>query len=130
MSDSNSIPHDCDAATFAHLASQLARHCTQAIDGDRLADIPTDVLGQLFASVVRLYAAKAQLGATPPPFGRHGTVTATDVAIGCTAMLEGVGLTLFDLGAWQTLASVRPAKHSSASPVSAETAHDVKYQAA
>lgn len=119
----------CDTATFTDLASETARRCAEAIDGDRLADIPTDALGQLFASVVRLYAAKAQLGETPPPFGRHGSVTATDVAIGCTAMLEGVGLTLFDLGAWQTLASVRPAKKS-APPVPSETVHDVNYQAA
>jgi len=122
MSDSNQA--------LAHLMSETARHCAQAIDGERLADISTDALGQLFASVVRLYAAKAQLGETPPPFGRHGAVTATDVAIGCTAMLEGVGLTLFDLGAWQTLASVRPVRNSPASPVSSETAHDVNYQAA
>ena len=127
MSNSNS---GTEPNTFADLARALAGRCAEAIDRDRLTEISNDALGQLFASVVRLYAAKAQLGETPPPFGRHGAVTATDVAIGCTAMLEGVGLTLFDLGAWQTLASVRPAKNVSASPVLSETAHGIKYQAA
>jgi len=127
MSNSNS---DSNEPTLADLARELALHCAQAIDLDRVAEIPDDALGQIFASVVRLYAAKAQLGETPPPFGRHGAVTATDVAIGCTAMLEGVGLTLFDLGAWQTLASVRPTEDFAAPRFTSETGHDAKYRIA
>ena len=100
---------DTGDLTFSELASALAALCAEAIESDGIEAIPNDSLGQVFASVVRLYAAKAQAGDTPRPFGRNSGVTSTDVAIGCCAMLDGIGLTLFDLGAWQTLASVRPA---------------------
>lgn len=89
-------------AKVADLASEIAAIFAEAIEEDRLSDIPDDSLGQLFASVVRLYAAKAQIGDPPRPFGRNSGITATDVMIGCTAMLEGVNLPLFDLSVWQS----------------------------
>ncbi len=100
---------DANDLMFSELASALAARCAEAIESGDLDALPNDSLGQIFASVVRLYATKAQAGEMLRPFGRNSGVTSTDVAIGCSAMLEGVGLTLFDLGAWQTLASVRPA---------------------
>jgi hypothetical protein len=92
--------------SFASLASDIAANVAETIEANRLDDIPDDSLGQLFAAVVRLYAAKAQQGNAPRPFGRNSGVTATDVAIGCTAMLEGVGLQVFELGAWQTMSGI------------------------
>ena len=73
---------------------------------DRLGDIPDDSLGQVFASVVRLFAAKAQAGPAPRPFGRNSGVTPTDVVIGCSAMLDAAGLAVFELGAWQAMSQV------------------------
>jgi hypothetical protein len=93
-------------ASFAALASDMAAAIAETIEADRLDEIPDDSLGQVFAAVVRLYAAKAQQGNAPRPFGRNSGVTATDVAIGCTAMLEGVGLQVFELGAWQTMSGI------------------------
>ena len=55
---------------------------------------------------MRLYAAKAQLGEAPRPYGRNAGVTVTDVAIGCTALLESAGLEVFELGAWQTMSGI------------------------
>ena len=78
----------------------------QALKEERLDDVPDDSLGQLFASVVRLYAAKAQVGNPPRPFARNSGITATDVMIGCTAMLEGVNVPLFDLALWQSWSNV------------------------
>jgi hypothetical protein len=101
MSGSNA-----DAAAFADLASSLSARCQNAIENNRFEDIPAEALGQLFASVVQVYAAKAQAGEDLLPFGRNSTMTATDVAIGCTAMLDAVNLTLFELGAWQAMSSV------------------------
>ena len=95
-----------DAQSFATMASDLAAACAEAIDADRLDSIPDDSLGQAFGAIVRLYAAKAQAGNAPPPFGRNSGVTATDVAIGCTALLEGAGLQVFELGAWQTMSGI------------------------
>lgn len=98
--------------TFAELASELSARCLDAVETGRLEDIPNDHLGQMFASIVRVYAAKAQNGEDISPFGRNSGVTTTDVAIGCTAMLDGVGLALFELGAWQAMTSVRPGASS------------------
>jgi hypothetical protein len=92
--------------TFAALASDLAAACAEAIEHERLDDIPDDSLGQAFGALLRLYAAKAQHGEAPRPFGRNSGVTVTDVAIGCTALLESVGLEVFELGAWQTMSGI------------------------
>lgn len=92
--------------SFPDLASDIAAACAEAIEGSRLDDIPDDSLGQLFGAVVRLYAAKAQLGPAPKPFARNSGVTVTDVAIACTALLEGAGIEVFELGAWQSMSGI------------------------
>jgi hypothetical protein len=91
---------------FPELASDLAAACAEAIDSNRLDDIPNESLGQAFGAIVRLYAAKAQMGAAPRPYGRNSGVTVTDVVIGCTALLESAGLEVFELGAWQSMSGI------------------------
>ena len=97
---------DDQRARIAVLASDIAAAFAQTIEDDRLNDIPDDSLGQLFASVVRLYAAKAQVGNPPRPFARNSGITPQDVMIGATAMLEGVNVPLFDLALWQSWSTV------------------------
>jgi len=107
-----------DALSFASLTSELSARCLNAIEADRLGDIQNEELGQVFASIIRVFAAKAQLGEQVRPFGRNSGVTATDVAIGCTAMLEAVNLALFELGAWQAMSNVgcRPSELAEPGP--------------
>jgi len=93
-------------ARISELASDIAAVFAETIEDDRLSEVPDDALGQLFASVVRLYAAKAQVGNPPRPFARNSGITATDVMISCTAMLEGVNVPLFDLALWQSWSTV------------------------
>lgn len=88
------------------MASEVAAACADAIEHDRIAEIPDDSLGQIIGAALRLYAAKAQAGNAPRPYGRNSGVTITDVAIGCTALMEGVGLQVFELGAWQSMSGV------------------------
>ena len=76
------------------------------LETSRLEDIPDDSLGQAFGAIVRLYAAKAQLGLAARPYGRNSGVTVTDVAIGCTALLESAGIEVFELGAWQSMSGI------------------------
>ncbi len=97
---------EAEQKTFSALASEIAAACAQAIEADRLDAIPDDSLGQVLGAAIRLYAAKAQSGHAPRPFGRNSGVTVTDVAIGCTALLESVGLQVFELGAWQTMSGI------------------------
>jgi hypothetical protein len=93
-------------ARVAELASELAGLMAEAVDENRLADIPDDAIGQVLAACVRAYGAKAQEGEPPPPFARNMGVTVTDVMIGCTAMLEAVNSLVFELGLWQSWTSL------------------------
>ena len=99
-------PSDEAAADFGALASEISARCAETIEENRLDDIPDDSLGQVFASVVRLFAAKAQAGPAPRPFSRNSGVTPTDVVIGASAMLDAAGLAVFELGAWQAMSRV------------------------
>src|SRR5262249_39254854 len=92
--------------TFDQLASAIAAICAEAIEQERVDGVSNEALGQVFGAVVRLYAAKAQMGQAVRPFGRNSGVTATDVAIGCTALLDSVGLEVFELGAWQSMSGI------------------------
>ena len=103
---------DGPAPDFESLASDLAAACAIAIENDKLQDIPDDSLGQIIGAAVRVYAAKAQIGNAPRPFGRNSGVTVTDVAIACTALLEGVNLQVFELGAWQSMSGIGRITHS------------------
>lgn len=93
-------------AKIADLASDIAALFATVIEEDKLGDVSDDTMGQLLASVVRLYAAKAQVGNPPRPFARNSGITETDVMIGATAMLEGVNVPLFDLALWQSWSNV------------------------
>jgi hypothetical protein len=95
--------------TFSSLASDLSALCAESIEAGRLNEIPNDAIGQVFASIVRVYAEKSQSGISIRPFARNSGVTATDVAIGCLAMLDAARIELFELGAWQRFHSVNRA---------------------
>lgn len=100
-----SKPDDLGHA-FSSLATELSALCADSIEKGKLAEIPNDAIGQIFASIVRVYAEKSQSGVSIRPFARNSGVTATDVAIGCIAMLDAARIELFELGAWQRFHSV------------------------
>jgi len=89
-------------AKLADLASDIAANFAEVIEDNKLADVSDESLAQLFAIVVKLYGAKAQLGNPPRPFARNSGITPQDVMIGATGMLEGVNVPLFDLALWQS----------------------------
>jgi hypothetical protein len=89
-------------AQIGELASDIAATFAEAIEDNKLADVSDEKLAQLFAIVVKLYGAKAQLGNPPRPFARNSGITPQDVMIGATGMLEGVNVPLFDLALWQS----------------------------
>ena len=86
------------SARMSELASEFAGLVSEAVDDNRLTDIPDDALGSVLAASIRAYGAKAQEGEPPPPFTGNMGVTVTDVMIGCTAMLEAVNSLVFELG--------------------------------
>ncbi len=91
---------------IASLAKEVVALFDQILKEECLGDVPDDSLGQLFASVVRLYAAKVVDGNLPRAFARDSGITATDVMIGCTAMLQATDVKLFDLGHWQAMSTI------------------------
>ena len=99
-----------DSARFEAAASEIAALCDEAVTQERLDDLSDAALGQAFAALVRLYAAKAQTGAKLQPFARNSTATATDVAITTMAMLDATSMELFELGLWETMTNIRPAR--------------------
>ena len=92
--------------SFAALAGELAARMAEAVDERALGRVPDEALGQIFASLIRVFAAKAQEGPTPRPFARNSGIAITDVAICCTALMDSVGLSSFELGAWQNMSGL------------------------
>ena len=94
------------AAGFNALAGEICGRMAQAVDDRTLDHIPDEALGQLFGNLVRVFAAKAQSGRTPRPFARNSGIAITDVAIACTALMDSVGLSSFELGAFQSMSGI------------------------
>jgi hypothetical protein len=88
------------------LVGEASTLLDEALRDERLSDVPDDSLGQLFASVLRLYAAKVESGDLARAFPRGSGVTATDALIGCTAILQAVDVSIFNLGHWQSMTTI------------------------
>lgn len=77
-----------------------------ALKDGRLDDVPDDSLGQLFASVLRLYAAKVESGDLMRCFPRGNGITATDALACCTAILQAADISIFELNHWQSMTTI------------------------
>ena len=88
------------------LIDEVDARLAMMLKEDRLGDVPDDCLGQLFASVLRLYAAKIERGDLLRAFPRKSGVTATDAMIGCTAILQAADISIFSLGHWQSMTTI------------------------
>ena len=107
----------CDHASatvpaFDQAASDIAALCDDAIANGTIDAISDEALGQALAAAVRLYVAKAETGARLQPFGRNSTVTATEIAIACLALLDAGRMEVFELGLWEQMTNIRPARQT------------------
>lgn len=93
-------------AHVARLVGEIDTLLDEALKEERLSDVPDDSLGQLFASVLRLYAAKVESGDLGRAFPSGSGITATDALIGCTAILQAADISLFSLGHWQSMTTI------------------------
>lgn len=89
--------------SFSELAPRLAGLAESIVDGGEAGRIPPEELGQLMASIGRLYAHAVQDDAVLAPEGRNSKMTVTDAAIVCTALMTSVGLEAFELAGWQNM---------------------------
>ncbi|MDR3522046.1 MAG: hypothetical protein P4L54_10595 [Acidocella sp.] len=74
----------------------------QALAAGEIDKILNDDLARIFQAAVKLFAQRFQASEIDTPFANVTNVTATEVAITCTAMLEAVNIQLFELGLWQS----------------------------
>lgn len=93
-------------ASVTTLVGEIDTLMTAALKEDRLDDVPDDSLGQLFASVLRLYAAKIESGEFIRCFPSGSGITATDALIGCTAILQAADISIFTLNHWQSMTTI------------------------
>lgn len=110
--------YSSDAASLStgELAAELARRFAEATDPGAIHTIDDAHLGAVFASSIRLLAAKAQEGEVPVTFAGNNTLSATDAVIACTAILESVELAVFELAAWQAVSNLGSRQVAKAAP--------------
>jgi hypothetical protein len=90
----------------AALVNEIDTLLAGALKDEQLSDVPDDSLGQLFASALRLYAAKVESGNLARVFPSGSGVTATDALIGCTAILQAADISIFSLNHWQAMTTI------------------------
>jgi len=98
----------CDQASAAVLtaASDLLRDALA--QPDQIAD---EELRKLTASVIKIYAAKAEAGMRHPlPHTPHG-VTVTEAMLTVTDILHALDVQLFELSMWQAMSGNCIAPH-------------------
>jgi len=85
-------------------ASADAKHVAEAIErgiaDGRLDVLTTDALQALIAATCRVYAARRQAGEDFLPIP-PSSLTATDVMITASGLLQAANLAVFELGMWQ-----------------------------
>lgn len=84
-------------AVVMHAAETLMNAADD--DSTLVSDI---VLQAILGSAVRAYVARVERGGSLPPF-LPNTATATDVVVIATAMLEAVGVGVFELSMWRAV---------------------------
>ncbi|MFY0633298.1 MAG: hypothetical protein JXQ91_05770 [Vannielia sp.] len=98
---------------FSTAASEIAALVDDAVADGTLDALDNDALGQALAALTRLYVAKAETGAKLMPFGRNTAVTPTEIAIASLAMLDAGRMEIFELGLWEQMTNIRPARATS-----------------
>lgn len=80
---------------------QAAKRIAAAL---RAGELPAATAQEVLTAGIIAYAARRDAGDRSSPLSPGHDVTATDVAVSCTAMLEDVNIAIFELGLWQSMA--------------------------
>jgi hypothetical protein len=87
-------------AEFASAAGAFAEAAQRALASGAAAQIASADLERALTAAVKLYAAKAEAEATPPPPVSADKITPTEVVVVVSEMMRAVDLNLFDLSMW------------------------------
>jgi len=81
-------------------AKRLAASIERGIADGRLDVLTSDALQTLIAAACRLYAARREAGEDLTPVAKN-SLTATDVMVAASGLLQAANLAVFELGMWQ-----------------------------
>ena len=81
-------------------AKRLAAYIERAIADGSLDILTTDALQTLTTAACRLYTARREAGEDLAPVGKNA-LTATDVMVTASGLLQATNLAVFELGMWQ-----------------------------
>ncbi|RXZ36933.1 hypothetical protein D9O50_10870 [Oxalobacteraceae bacterium CAVE-383] len=90
------------AGVAAYLERQIERANAVMETDHEFYPEPMEDVQKVLALAVRLYVANYHAGQNISIFPEKSGVSATDVMIACTRMLEAVNVQLFELGMFQT----------------------------
>jgi hypothetical protein len=65
-------------------------------------DLPDEALQRMLTAAVKAYAARQETDPDLYPFTDPDAVTATEVVVAVSKLLEAVEVEVFELGVWQT----------------------------
>jgi hypothetical protein len=102
---------DAFGRNFSGLATAFAEQCEATLDHNDLSAVADQDLSKALVAAIRLFAAKAQTGANPALGRGNHVLSATDGAIAATAILEAIGIEVFELAAWQACSNVGSRRH-------------------
>lgn len=105
---------------FSEAASELSALIDDVVADGAIDKLDNEALGQALAACVRLYVAKAESGGRLMPFGRNSAVTPTEIAVASMAMLDAGRIEIFELGLWEQMTNIRPARQNSLADIPEE----------
>jgi hypothetical protein len=93
--------HNAKAGNGASVdAKRLAAAIERGIAAGRLDVVTADALQALIAAACRVYAARREAGEKFAPVAKN-SLSATDVMVTASGLLQAADLAVFELGMWQ-----------------------------
>jgi hypothetical protein len=88
-------------------ARKLAASLGAAVASGQAGAFPDDVMRDLMAALVNIYAAKFDEGQRPALIDPAGGVSATAILMTTSALMKSSNLEIFELGMWQSWSGTR-----------------------
>jgi hypothetical protein len=87
-------------AEFSAVAVAFAEVAERALSSGAAPRVASGDLERVLTAAIKLYAAKAEAEATPPPPVSGDKITPTEAVVLVSEMMRAVNLNLFDLSMW------------------------------
>jgi hypothetical protein len=88
---------------IAAALSAAAARLVEAIENEQVETLPERELQMVIAACTRAYAQTTLIGRTFPAILDSDGVTATDVVVTASALLQAARIAVFELGMWQAI---------------------------